>query len=195
MNIWSWFPPLSHETALHIDLATAFIALLALAFSIWTWRHQTRLSIEAMRIERDNDLIRWIDAVIDVIVDIEFLLRNPPGDPGQFGSQRNTHLARLAAVIDKGRLYFPGFTRDMIGDDGEPLALGVGPPLLDDLVQIYDLVRNIDLKDEKAVATTRRELMMKKRNFVIEAQDEVEIDRRLIFKKRRGRQKMQGLQP
>jgi hypothetical protein len=46
-SIWNFFhlPPIGAEMALHIDLASAFIAMLALIFSIWTWRHQTRIRI------------------------------------------------------------------------------------------------------------------------------------------------------
>ena len=185
-NIWSHLglPPIGNETALHIDLATAFIALLALAFSIWTWRHQTRLSIEAMRIERDNDLIRWIDAVIDVIVDVEFLLRSwsPSDNSASFLRQRDAQLGKLAAVIDKGRLYFPDFTRDVANVEGDNSPRSNGPPLLDELVHIYDLIKGIELKEDTMKAS-REDLMLKKRSFVISAQDEVKLDRRMLIAK------------
>jgi hypothetical protein len=195
-RIWAWLnlPPVGHETALHIDLATAFIALLALIFSIWTWRHQTRISIEAMRIERDNDLIRWIDAVIDTIVEVEFFLRGWTAtvDAAQLSIQRDGHLAKVAAAIDKGRLYFPNFTRDVIASEGVPPSPKSGLVLLDDLVDIYDLIKGIDLHAETAVKAARQELMKKKRHFVISAQNEIEPDRRLLSAKRRYGRSSQG---
>jgi hypothetical protein len=186
--MWSWLglPPVGHETALHIDLATALIALLALIFSIWTWRHQTRMSIEAMRMERDNGLIHWIDSVIETIVEIEFLLRDKvaSGDQAQLLGKRDAYLASLAAAVDKGRLYFPRFTRDVALFDAEPSLPKVGPPILDGLVGIYDLVKGIDLRDAGAIKLARPELMKAKRLFIIEAQNEVEPNRRLLPKKR-----------
>ena len=115
-------PPVGPETALHIDLASAIIALFALIFSIWTWRHQTRLRRGSLLAQRDSGLIRWIETTIDTIVEIEFFLRRrtPTTDAAQYSIQRDDHLAKLAAAIDKGRLYFPKFTRDVIGAQNTP---------------------------------------------------------------------------
>jgi hypothetical protein len=188
-RLWSWLslPPVSHETALHIDLATALIALIALIFSIWTWRHQTRISVEAMRMERDNDVIRWVDSVIDTIVEIEFFLRGwtAPEDHAQVAVKRDRHLAALAAAIDKGRLYFPNFPRDVILSEGEPPSPKFGLPILDDLVEIYDAIRVVDLKNATAVEAARQAIMRTKRHFVITAHNEVEPNRRLFAIKRR----------
>jgi hypothetical protein len=184
---WLGLPPLGSDTALHIDLATALIALLALIFSIWTWRHQTRLIDEDRRIERDNGLIRWIDGVIDTIVESEFFLRGwlESTDAALLANQRSTCLAKLAAAIDKGRLYFPTFTRDVTGDDDEVRPSGLGLALLDHLVTIYDLVKNVDLQNEASVKAGRHELMITKRHFVMSAQDEVEPERRLLLRRRK----------
>jgi hypothetical protein len=180
-------PKLGLETAPHLDLATGLIALIALIFSIWTWRHQTRMSVEAMRMERDNDVIRWIDSAIDVIVEIEFFLRSwiAPAGAAPLAMQRDRHLAALAAAIDKGRLYFPNFTRDVVLSEGEPPSPKFGLPILDYLVEIYDALRLADLKSQSAVETARQAIMKTKRLFVISAHNEVEPNRRLFTIKRR----------
>jgi hypothetical protein len=185
---WLGLPHLGAETGVHIDLATAFIALLALAVSIWTWRHQTRLAVETMRMERDNDVIRWVDSVIDAIVEIEFLLRGSIAtDYDQLAIKRDRHLAVLAAAIDKGRLYFPNFTRDVVLSDSEPESPKFGLPILDDLVEIYDVARVADLKNASAVQAAREQIMKTKRHFIIGAHNEVEPNRRLFTVKRKAR--------
>jgi hypothetical protein len=187
-------PPIGKETALHIDLASAAIALLALAFSIYTWWHQKKMRQLSVIAQRDAGLIRWIELAIDAVVDMEFLLRNwkPGDDAAKYSCQRDERLAKLAAVIDKGRLYFPWFTRDVIEvqsasaadlaetKDNGALIRGT-LPILDDLVEIYDLTRVVDFRQADALKQTRTDVMKKKRHFVREAQKKVEFRRQPGF--------------
>jgi hypothetical protein len=46
--------------SLQFDLAAALVALVALLFSIVTFRQQRRISLETLRIQRDNDVIVWL---------------------------------------------------------------------------------------------------------------------------------------
>jgi hypothetical protein len=188
--IWNWLhlPPLAGETALHIDLASALIALLALGFSIYTWWHQGRMRRLAIIAQRDAGLILWIELAIDVIVGTEFFLRSwtAGANTAKYVADRDQHLAQLAAVIDKGRLYFPWFTRDIElpdepaeqaqSSDNEMPAAGA-LPLLDDLVEIYDLIKALDFLHPDVLKRTRIDVMRKKRHFVAEAQKKVEFRR------------------
>jgi len=183
-------PPLDEHTALHIDLASAFIALLALAFSIYAWRHQNRVRQRALIAQRDSGLTQWIELAIDTIVDLEFLLRNATetGDAAKFMIERDQRLAKLAATIDKGRLYFPTFTRDVVDDPNKPMPKAAAPErkpaspkarlrLLDDLVEIYDLANSADVRDVEALKRTRFDLMMKKRDLIKIAQRQIAFRR------------------
>ncbi len=180
-------PPIGHETGLHIDLASAAIALLALLFSIWTWRHQDRVRKDSLLAQRDLGMIRWIDLTIDTIVDIEFSLRSwtASANPAQSSMQRDNHLAKLAAVIDKGRLYFPKFTRDVIGPQTEPapepdpgqIEKQIKLPLLDDLAEIYRLTNEVTFQSEVEVKNAQHAVMMTKLDFIKMAQQQVEFRR------------------
>ena len=181
-DLWSFLhlPPPGHETALHVDLASAFIALLALIFSLYTWRHQRKIQNLSIRAQRDSGLIRWLESAIDTLVEIEFLLRNwnPAAATNDYLRQRDDHLAKLAAIIDKGRLYFPKFTRDVIGSDTPPATSKIKLPLLDDLVEIYDLTKQVKFHDEQAVQKIKNDVMLKKLDFIKVAQKQVEFRRR-----------------
>ena len=67
---------------------------------IVTFVHQRRISIETLRNHRDNDIIVWLNHTIDVLVGIEFFLRDSAraSQQLQFGSKRDDFLARLSAA-------------------------------------------------------------------------------------------------
>lgn len=46
---------------LQFDLAAAAIALIALIFSTVSYYQQRRISVEMLRIQRDNDIIGWMN--------------------------------------------------------------------------------------------------------------------------------------
>jgi hypothetical protein len=166
---------------LHLDFAAALIALLALWFARKADRNREQLNIETMRVERDNDLIRWINSVIDVIVEIEFILREwkGPSDGTTILTKTRPFLVKLAAAIDQGRLYFPDFSLDVVpGEDNDPAQIGHGPPILDHLIRIYNLVKDVDTYDE--IKPARHSLLIMKREFIAAAQAEIEPQRRLL---------------
>jgi hypothetical protein len=165
------------------DLAAAAIAVIALWISSKASRTQQRLSIEALRVQRDNDLINWTNGVIQTLVGIEFLLRDWVRQPTQFLGKRDGYLAELSAWIDKGRLYFPKFALDIIGPRTEPAPSALTIP--DHLVEIYDLIRSLDVQHPDRVDKARHELLMKKRAFMSHAQAEVDPQRRVRFLKGR----------
>jgi hypothetical protein len=173
------------EIALQVDLAAAAVALVALLFSIWSWRNQKRINIETIRIQRDNDVINWTNTVIDLLVAMEFLLRDGRRhhDANQFGIERDAYLARLSASIDKGRLYFPNYDHDVYGTEKESAYRGHRQPILDRLVEIYDLSRDANVADAAALEKTKQTVGEKKRAFISEAQSEVEPRRRVLFLK------------
>lgn len=172
-------PPIGTETVPHIDIASAALALLALIFSVYTFFHQRRIRLLSVIALRNSGLIRWIELAIDTVVDVEFMLRSwtPAAAMADYLARRDEQLAKLAAVIDKGRLYFPKFTRDVIGGQVAPASADIRLPLLDDLVEIYDLTKKTSFQNEDAVKATQNEVMMKKLDFIKTAQKQVEFRR------------------
>jgi hypothetical protein len=168
---------------LQFDLAAALVALIALVFSVWSFRNQRRITIETMRTQRDNDVIGWTNDAIDVLVAIEFLLRDWTSrlQAEEFVRRRDSYLATLSATIDKGRLYFPKFALDVIGEEKPAVDQRGRPAILDRLVDIYDLIKDLDPRRPNVIEAVRTNLMLKKRAFISHAQSEVDPDRRLRF--------------
>jgi len=167
---------------LQFDLAAAAIALIALLFSGITFYQQRRISIETLRTQRDNDVIGWVDRTIDTLVGIEFFLRDWRRyvQPTQFAAKRDDFLAQLSAAIDKGRLYFPTFTLDVIAPEKPPVR-NDERDILNHLVRIYDLIKDLDPQNAAAIEGARHRLLLQKRAFMSEARDEVEPQRRRDF--------------
>ena len=170
--------------SLQFDLAAALVALVALLFSIVTFLHQRRISIETLRNHRDNDIIVWLNQTIDVLVGIEFFLRDSarPSQQLQFASKRDDFLARLSAGIDKGRLYFPSFTLDVV-PPAKPKVSDHDRDILNKLVRIYDLIRVLEAQNASAIETARMRLLLEKRAFMADARAEVQPQRRRDFLK------------
>jgi hypothetical protein len=166
-----------------LDFAAAAIAVIALWISRRAARNQERLSIETLRVQRDNDLITWTNGVIDTLVGIEFLLRDWVRQPADFAAVRDGYLADLSAWIDKGRLYFPKFALDVIGPRTEPAPHDLAVP--DRLVEVYDLIKGVDAQHPESIETARHDLLLRKRAFMTHAQAEVDPQRRVKFLKSR----------
>ena len=170
--------------SLQFDLAAALVALVALLFSIVTFVHQRRISIETLRNHRDNDIIGWLNQTIEIMVGIEFFLRDTsrPSQQLQFGSKRDEFLARLSSTIDKGRLYFPSFTLDVVPPE-KPAAHDHERDILNKLVRVYDLIKGLEPQNASAIETARMRLLLEKRAFMADARAEVQPQRRRDFLK------------
>jgi hypothetical protein len=167
---------------LQFDLAAALVALVALMFSIVTFVQQRRISLETLRIQRDNDIIGWMNHTIDVLIGIEFFLRDTgrPSQQPQFATRRDDYLARLSAAIDKGRLYFPSFTLDVVAPEQAP-ARDHDRDILNKLVRVYDLVKVLEPQNANAIETAKLRLLLEKRAFMADARAEVQPQRRRDF--------------
>jgi hypothetical protein len=98
----------------------------------------------------------------------------------QFAAKRDEFLAQLSAAIDKGRLYFPIFTLDVIPPE-KPAMTDHERDILNRLVRIYDLIRNLDPQNAAAIDGARLRLLLEKRAFMADARREVEPQRRRDF--------------
>jgi hypothetical protein len=176
------------EIALQIDFAAAAIAFIALVISVRTWHQQSRLAVETLRMQRDNDIINWSNATIDIIAQIDVLLRaGGRMENKAFLDHRDDYIGQLSANIDKGRLYFPNVEHDTYGIEKESAYQGHRQPILDCLVAIYDAIKDLDVGDSERFANARREVIARKRAFVSEAQSAIEPRRRVLFLKSAGK--------
>jgi hypothetical protein len=168
---------------LQLDLAAAAIAVVALVVSRRAYRNQERLSLETLRVQRDNDVIQWTNGVIDTLVSVEFHLRDWARNmqPQQFVAKRDQYLADLSAAIDKGRLYFPHFALDVIGPKTASPPAAERQAILDRLVDIYDLIKGLDPRAPDEIDKAREILLLRKRAFMAHAQREVNPQRRRQF--------------
>ena len=171
--------------SLQFDLAAALVALVALLFSIVTFLHQRRISIETLRNHRDNDIISWMNHTIEILVGIEFFLRDTsrPSQQLQFAGKRDEFLARLSATIDKGRLYFPSFTLDVVPPEKPKRQNADDHDILNKLVRVYDLIKDLEPQNASALEGVRTRLFQEKRAFMADARAEVQPQRRRDFLK------------
>ncbi len=135
--------------SLQFDLAAALVALVALLFSIVTFVHQRRISIETLRNHRDNDIIVWLNHTIDVLVGIEFFLRDSTRTVSAAAVRARSAMSSwrdLSSAIDKGRLYFPSFTLDVVAPE-KPKPHDHDRDILNKLVRIYDLIKVLEAQD------------------------------------------------
>jgi len=182
-TLLSYWEPFWQSVQLQLDLAVAAIALVALFIWRRAARNQERLSLETLGVQRDNDVIQWTNGVIDTLVSVEFLMRDWVRNmqPQQFMAKRDEFLADLSAAIDKGRLYFPHFSMDIIGPATASPPSAEREAILDRLVDIYDLVKGLDPRAPAEIDKARGVLLLLKRGFMAHAQREVNPQRRRQF--------------
>ena len=92
----------------------AFGSAVAAAWSFFlnrqTVRRQEIMQVESLRAARDNSLIAWADEVIETLSNAQKLCRDHRDsliDETAFLTRRSEMRARLSALLDRGRLFFP----------------------------------------------------------------------------------------
>jgi hypothetical protein len=86
----------------------------------------------------------------------------------------------MSGSIDKGRLYFPSFTLDVVPPE-KPKPHDHDRDILNKLVRIYDLIKVLEVQNASAIESTRLRLLLEKRAFMADARAEVQPQRRLDF--------------
>lgn len=177
------------------QVGAAVLAAIALIISLYTARAQMKMAkqladeqgeanaalarehqallIEQVSIQRDSDILRWTEQVIDILSDADSFV----AELGTLAfddlaeARRRRLLSRLSALIDHGRMYFPNERPEAKGA-GNPLAYrGHRQAILDALVFSYEALKEAPLVKSAPEAT---ELCAKilgfRRQFVSEAQ-------------------------
>lgn len=103
-----------------------------LAFFYLRDRRHAKFAIES---EYARELLAWHGAVVEVLM----LLRQRPTDPVADVVGRRSNLARLSALIEQGRFYFPNVRVNEFGGDKPPAYRGYRNLALDFLVALFNL--------------------------------------------------------
>jgi hypothetical protein len=163
-----------------MGLGSAVIALVSALFSWRMMRRQDKRSAASLRLAHDNDIIRWSDEAIIALAEAhEMLCEKGIAFPdAEFLQKRSACRARISAIIDRGRLFFPNVDLgDDHGADKEAGYKGHRQPALEALVSAYRLLGQAGLQagpDKEA----SDKLMAIRRGFVAEVFKAVEPERR-----------------
>ena len=150
----------------------AVLSLVALIMSLWVFYRQQRLNRWQLRLHREDHIIEWSQACIQLMAEVEEYLNLganlPPADYIQLRS-------KLSARIDEGRLYFPNVQDPEYGSSKDPAYRGHRQLILTHLVRVYDFLRALQ---EGRVSSSPEEVTGEfnklRRSFVSEAQSAID---------------------
>ena len=104
---------------------------------------------------------RWAESVCLTLSEARHLV----GDSSEFAAQKLAVMARLSALIDTGRWYFPNTDAETVGLEKEPAYRGYRQPVLEYVVAAYYALEQNWPSDE-----VREELLSCQRYFVSDIQ-------------------------
>jgi hypothetical protein len=167
------------EIGLHVDLAAALIALVALVISIMVSRHQSRVALENLRLQRDSDIIKWSNRAVDHLCSAEMILRQEYHlftAESEYERTRLSLIRDLSSCIDQGRLFFPNLKTDRHGENKPGAYQGYRHPVLDCLVATHNVLENNDVRREDAAVfeTDRNNVTGFKKLFISRLDSELD---------------------
>jgi hypothetical protein len=192
-----------------IAIASAVISMFAVFVSFLTSREQQRLSerlaeeeramlFEQVRMQRDSDVIRWTEACVHQLAEIEaYISMREAAVPSAESRERHLQLlARLSALIDHGRLFFPNEQPDKQGADKPAAYKGFRQKILSVLVGAYAVLqKHGDLTSPQACRDAVDQLFHLRRDFVSEAQLAIDPRRFIALKEMNEIRTSKGLAP
>jgi hypothetical protein len=167
-----------------LSLASAIVAIVSFLLSRATVRRQELMQYEALRAQRDDQLVGWADAAIRAIADAQRHCRDlkngllTPEETKRNASELRT---RMSALLDSGRLFFPNQQEaddDDMGAPAEAAYLGQSHDAIDALYNAYQIIshlgRDSPLTPEQAV----KAVVAHRRRFVSEVFRSIDPRRR-----------------
>ncbi len=200
------------------QVSAAFLALIALVISFRTARHQTETSerlaseqaasnerlardhqallFEQVGIQRDSDILRWTEQVIDLLSDADSFaaeLGVAPFD-SLADARRRRLQSRLSALIDHGRMYFPNERMEAKGAANPQAYRGYRQAILDALVFSYEALKDAHLVNSEPEAHALcAKIVGFRRQFVSEAQAAINPHRFIEMKEMNQLRSARGL--
>lgn len=129
-----------------LAFGSALAAFVSFLLSRATVKRQETLQFEALRSQRDSDLIQWAHETIERLADTQKLCRDRRDgliDEDIFLQRRSELRARLSASLDRGRLFFPNAPAS--DDDPSKAAAfqGKRQPALDAIFGAYRTLSDV----------------------------------------------------
>ena len=177
-QIGGWFTSMGSDQMM--GAGSAVVACVSAAFSWRTMRRQERREATSLKLAHDSDIIRWSDEVILQLAEANELLHEKgvsyPDE--EFPRRRSQARARISALIDRGRLFFPNTVeKGGHGADKELAYQGHRQPALEALVCAHDALNDAGLASgpDKAALDA---MMTHRRAFITEVFKAVDPVRR-----------------
>lgn len=142
-QVLAWFSGDKLDPHKMMSVGSVLVASVSAYFSWRTARRQERREAISLKLAHDTDVIRWSDEVISLLAETHETLceKGVAFADAEFRHRRMHARARLSALIDRGRLFFPNRKDGDKGADKEVGFQGSRQPALDALVEAYDLMR------------------------------------------------------
>lgn len=154
-----------------VTIVSALVAVGSAIVARGETKAQRRLQQAAVRVEIDRQSLDWGDEVIDVMAEAGALATSTgPVAEQEFVLRRDTLAARLSALADRGRLFFPNYKPETKGQDKDGAYQGHRPPILFAVIIAYYQVKNLQFGHFQAGEEAAGFLFQLRRLFVSELQ-------------------------
>lgn len=122
-----------------LALMSAVLAISSFLLNLRLVARQEKRNATNLKLVHDSDIISWSDDVIGLLAEAQEALAEKGVSYGdaEFSGRRSAARARLSALIDRGRLFFPNRADATHGADKEVGYQGRRQPVLDVLVEAY----------------------------------------------------------
>lgn len=159
------------NTEMLITIGSALVALVSALAARGETRAQRQLQQGAVRVEIDRQSLTWGDEVIDTMAMAGALATATRSMTEQdFSEQRDMLAAKLSALGDRGRLFFPNYAPGTKGEYKEGAYKGHRPPILFAVIMAHYQVKLLEFGHLKSGQAAGDYLFQLRRLFVSELQ-------------------------
>jgi hypothetical protein len=125
-----------------LTLVSAALAIFSFFLNLRLVARQEKRNRVSMKMAHDSDVIGWSDEVVTLLAHAQEMLveKGVSYNEVDFRARRSDVRARLSALIDRGRLFFPNRKDGDYGQDKEAGFQGRRHPALDVLVDAYNSI-------------------------------------------------------
>lgn len=162
-----------------LALISAFLAISSFFLNMRLVARQEKRNVASLKLAYDSDVIGWSDEILAVLAHSHELLaeKGVSYNDAEFASKRSDARARLSALIDRGRIFFPNRTDTDHGADKEAGFQGHRQPILNVVVAAYAVLDKAGGSPGPDTAAADA-LMTERRKFVAEVFKAVDPVRR-----------------
>lgn len=169
-----------------VAIVSAIIAVVSLGLNWLIVRRQLELQVETLKTKMDSEVFGWSQDAISVVSHGVALIRSAElYQPDEFRRLAIQSQHDLAAIADRGRLFFPNELAHQHGEHNERAFQGIRPPILDAIVFASCQMAQVAAQSrDEPFAPAAQFLVKCRRLLVSEAQNAVDPRRREAIMKR-----------